>query len=96
MQPSDQNYAIIEGVTVHLLRWNLNFPGLVLPCCFFDQGELGFPKKQKANSGLRRQWSNRVGRRHALQVQVLHQVSGGERWQINTKAPLPCEAELSC
>ena len=39
-KPLDQNYAIIEGVTVHLLRWDLNFPGLVLPCCFCDQGEL--------------------------------------------------------
>jgi hypothetical protein len=39
-QPSDPSYAIIEGVRVHLLQWYLNFPGLLLPCCFCKDGEL--------------------------------------------------------
>jgi hypothetical protein len=39
-RPSDPDYAVIEGVRVHLIRWELNFPGLFLPCCFCDEGEL--------------------------------------------------------
>jgi hypothetical protein len=56
-QPSDRNYAIIEGVTVHLVRWDLNFPGLPLPCCFCDDGVLvperwDFLKNKKTHCDL--------------------------------------------
>jgi hypothetical protein len=54
---SDPNYAIIEGVRVHLIWWELNFPGLFLPCCFCNEGELvpehwDFLKNKKTHSSL--------------------------------------------
>jgi hypothetical protein len=41
---ADPDYAILEGVRVHLIQWDLNFPGLFLPCCFCNNGEL-VPKR---------------------------------------------------
>jgi hypothetical protein len=54
-RPADPDYAILlEGVRVHLIRWDLNFPGLFLPCCFCNDGKLvpstGTSSKIKINS----------------------------------------------
>jgi hypothetical protein len=38
--PSDPDYAILQGVTVHIIRWDLNFLEVFLPCCFCNDGEL--------------------------------------------------------
>jgi hypothetical protein len=38
--PSDPDYTILQGVTVHIIRWDLNFPEVFLPCSFCNDGEL--------------------------------------------------------
>jgi hypothetical protein len=78
-RPPDPDYAILEGVRVHLIRWDLNFPGLFLPCCFCDDGEL-----------LPEQWDFLKNKK----VTPVFDVSGQTKWVAAMRYKCKCCKKL--